>query len=208
MVERLNLEETLENLKKWRECGDEDALTLLVLSNQGLVKHFARKYASDVISREDLESIGNEAMIRAIHRFDYINKSIHCFSTYIGNSIEHEISIQFRKNNKHSHVISFNQPIYEDKDGDVINIGSLISSDSEKDFDRQDNTILIKQLLACLTEKECQIIILRYGLDGYQERSLEEVGQILGYTIQGVHYQEQKALKKMKNPTIIKDYIF
>jgi len=197
---RLSLEETLENLKKWRESRDEEALALLVMSNQRLVKHFAYKYGNHVISSEDLESIGNEALIRAIHQFDYINRDIECFSSYISSAITHQISVEFRKNNKHSHVISFNQPIYQDKDGNVINIDSLVSSGSEKDIDKRTVAFTIKELLNRLTLKERQIIILRYGLDGNQERTLEEVGEILGYTRQGVHYQEQKALQKMKKP--------
>lgn len=208
MVKRLTLEETLENLKKWREHGDEDALTLLVLSNQGLVKYFAYKYGNDVISSEDLQSIGNEALIRAIHQFNYINRSIEGFSSYISTAIEHQIILEFKKNNKHSHVISFNQPIYEDRDGNSISIENAVDSDSVKSIDNQNNILVIRQLLTYLTEKERQIIILRYGLDCGQERTLEEVGDILGYSRQGIYYREQKALKKMRKPCMLEKYDF
>lgn len=171
-----------------------------MLSNQGLVKYFAYKYDSGVIPREDLESIGNEALIRAIHQFDYINKSIEAFSTYIGNSIEHEINVQFKKNNKHSHVISLNQPIYENNDGNTLDLENMIDSNSEKEFDKKNDIYVVRKLLTYLTEKERQVIILRYGLDGSEERTLEEVGNFLGCTKQAIYQQEQKALEKMRRP--------
>lgn len=200
MTKRLNFKKTLENLKKWREQRDEEALTSLVLGNQRLVKHFALKYGNEVISCEDLESICNEALIRAIHQFDYINKSIQCFPSYITTAMEHQISVEFKKSNKHSHVISLNHPVYQDKDGNTINIGSIIGSDFEKDSDREIKAIVIGEILQDLSEKERQIIYLRYGFDCSQKRSLGDVGAILGCTRQAVSQKEQKILKKLRSP--------
>lgn len=197
MVKRLGLQETLEKLKLWRESFDEDALTALVLSNQGLVKHFAYKYGNNVISSEDLQSIGNEALIRAIYQFDYINRPIEGFSSYIMVAIEHEISVEFRKNNKHSHVISLNQPLYQAEDGDSINFENIISSDSEKLFEHKLNSNIVREFLNLLTPREREIIILRYGLDRNQPRTLAEIATIFGCTKQAINLIEQKTLRKM-----------
>ena len=63
---------------------------------------------------------------------------------------------------------------------------------------------MIRHLLTYLTEKERRVIILRYGLDGSEERTLEEVGEFLGCTRQAVYQQEQKALQKMRKPMFTK----
>jgi len=208
MSKRLSLEETLYQLKNWRESGDKEALTLLVLSNQGLVFLFANKYCNNVIPREDLQSICNEALIRAIHQFDYVNRPIEGFSSYIATAIEREISTQFKINNRHSHVMSFNQPIYEDKDGNSIKLEDTIDSGSEKELENKNNQYVVQELLTNLTSKERQAIILRYGLDGNGEKTLEEVGQILGYTRQGIYFLEKKALVKMKKAISITNPLF
>ena len=200
MVERLSLDETLEQLKKWHEYGDKEALTLLVLSNQRLVKHFARKYGNEVISVEDLESISNEALIRAINSFDYINKPIQGFPSYIMTAIQHQISIEFRSNNKHRHVLSLNQPIHEDKDGETINLEGMIGFDLEEDLNRAMQASALEEALQHLNPKQRQILTLRYGLVDRQNRTFEEVGDILGCTRQAVSQQEKKALQKLRKP--------
>lgn len=67
----------------------------------------------------------------------------------------------------------------------------------------------INQALKCLTLKEAAVIRLRFGLDCGQERTLEEVGKILGVTRERVRQLEFRALKKLRQPGAcdnLKDY--
>ena len=59
----------------------------------------------------------------------------------------------------------------------------------------------INKALKCLTLKEAAVIRLRFGLDCGQERTLEEVGKILGVTRERVRQLEFRALKKLRQPT-------
>ena len=67
----------------------------------------------------------------------------------------------------------------------------------------------INKALQCLTLKEAAVIRLRFGLDCGQERTLEEVGRILGVTRERVRQLEFRALKKLRQPGAcenLKDY--
>lgn len=67
----------------------------------------------------------------------------------------------------------------------------------------------IDQVMAGLTEKEGQVIRLRFGLDDGIPRSLEEIGRIMSVTRERVRQIEEKALKKLresKNKTLQEYY--
>lgn len=58
----------------------------------------------------------------------------------------------------------------------------------------------INKALKCLTLKEAAVIRLRFGLDSGRQRTLEEVGKILGVTRERVRQLEFRALKKLRQP--------
>ena len=67
----------------------------------------------------------------------------------------------------------------------------------------------INKELVCLTPKEIAVIRLRFGLDRGEQRTLEEVGKILGITRERVRQLESRALKKLRQPGTcdsLKDY--
>ena len=69
--------------------------------------------------------------------------------------------------------------------------------------------INISKALKCLTLKEAAVIRLRFGLDCGHERTLEEVGKILGVTRERIRQLEFRALKKLRQPGAcenLKDY--
>lgn len=68
----------------------------------------------------------------------------------------------------------------------------------------------INELLEDLTEREKKVIILRFGLEDGQPRTLEEVGKVFNVTRERIRQIEAKALRKLKNPVRsrkIKDYL-
>lgn len=59
---------------------------------------------------------------------------------------------------------------------------------------------VVQDVLRELSDKEREILILRFGLDGIAERTLEEIGRRYGVTRERIRQIEAKALKKLMNP--------
>ncbi len=213
MARRLTLDETKKCLKAWKELADKDALEVLTVCNGGLVVHFAKKYLGKGLTFEELQSAGNEGLLRGINKFDYKERAIEGFSSYISIAIENQIKIELRKYRKHSHVLSFDQPIGQNKEGDDLKIEDIISTDAEqliKDVISGMKIDIVRESLKCLTSREQQIILLRYGLDDTHKKTQEEVAEIFGCSKTTISRQEEKALVKMRHPRNtkkLKDFI-
>ncbi|HEV2593091.1 MAG TPA: sigma-70 family RNA polymerase sigma factor [Gaiellaceae bacterium] len=95
-------------------------------------------------------------------------------------------------------VASLDKPVGE---GDSASYGDLFAS-SEAQPDEQVEIELTEKALhaavAQLSEREQQILTLRYGLNGAEEpKSLEEIGRILGVTRERVRQIEGEALRRL-----------
>ena len=58
--------------------------------------------------------------------------------------------------------------------------------------------VRLKQRITKLTDKEQRVLILRYGLTGEGEKTLEEVGSVLNVTRERIRQIESKALRKLR----------
>ena len=213
MARRLTLEETKNFLRAWRELGDQEAAEGLIVCNSGLVGYIAKKYMGKGLSFDELKSAGTEGLLNAINKFDYNEKPMESFSSYISIAIENQIRLELRKYNKHSHVLSFEQPIGQNKDGDDMRIEDIIGTDGEELLEEIISNMkidIVRNALQCLTSREQQIILMRYGFDDAHKKTLEELAELFGCSRATVAKQEQKALVKMRHPRNtrkLKDFI-
>ena len=116
-------------------------------------------------------------------------------------SLETEIPIE--KINKYlqysQDTVSF-QANLEDGENTFEN---LLSSDNDIEEDVCNDMIkeAIKKAFKTLTEKEIQVLTLRFGLDNGNPRTLDEVGNIMGITRERVRQIESKALRGLRHPS-------
>ncbi len=88
--------------------------------------------------------------------------------------------------------ISLEMPI-NSSEGSVL--GDLIAQEEEADWETR---IDLENLLERLTEKEREVIRLRYGLEGHTAMTLDAVGKLLGISKERVRQLESRAIRKLR----------
>jgi RNA polymerase sigma factor (sigma-70 family) len=79
---------------------------------------------------------------------------------------------------------------------------SLIGLDyPEQEMVEEDMARITKDKLDSLTPREAKILRLRFGFDGGEGRTLEEVGKIFGISRTQIMHIEQRALRHMRHPS-------
>ncbi|MGH9296755.1 MAG: RNA polymerase sigma factor RpoD, partial [Acidimicrobiales bacterium] len=98
-------------------------------------------------------------------------------------------------------TISLEQPMGDEED---FSLSDLIEDQSaEVPADAATRMLLneaVKRALGELTEREQEVVRLRFGLDDGRVRTLEEVGQIFGVTRERIRQIEMKTLAKLRHP--------
>jgi RNA polymerase primary sigma factor len=97
--------------------------------------------------------------------------------------------------------LSLDSPVGEE---DESNLGDFIQDESvENPADAATKMMLsdaVGEVLGELSEREQEIVRLRFGLDGGQARTLEEVGKAFGVTRERIRQIEAKTLAKLRHP--------
>ena len=108
-------------------------------------------------------------------------------------------------------TISLEQPISEEED---FSLSDLIEDHTaEVPVDAATRMLLneaVKRALSELSEREQEVVRLRFGLDDGRIRTLEEVGQIFGVTRERIRQIEMKTLAKLRHPMVsrpLRDYV-
>ena len=98
--------------------------------------------------------------------------------------------------------VSLETPIGEEEDS---HLGDFIEDqDAPAPAEAASFMMLREQLedvLGTLTDREEQVLRLRFGLDDGRSRTLEEVGQVFGVTRERIRQIEAKALRKLRHPS-------
>lgn len=116
--------------------------------------------------------------------------------------IANEILMYFRSQKKMQGEVSINDTIDVDKDGNPLTYLDVISVDEDiaDSVDLRIHTARLCELVNTkLDEREKEIIILRYGLEGYKPLTQREVANHLRISRSYVSRIEKKALEKLRD---------
>ena len=98
--------------------------------------------------------------------------------------------------------VSLETPIGEEEDSHLGDFVPDESNMSPEDFTVHEMLKEeISDVLLTLTEREEQVLRLRFGLDDGSSKTLEEVGQMFGVTRERIRQIEAKALRKLRHPS-------
>ncbi len=199
----LSTEEEVYYIHLLREGTEEEAKAakeILIERNMRLVAHIAKKYQNSDEDMEDLISTGTIGLIKAVLSFDAGKGRL---ATYACRCIDNELLMLFRAKKKSSKEVSLYEPIGTDKEGNEISLLDIMEQkqmDAVEQLQLRENLMKLETLLGTvLSDREREILLLRYGLCGKKERSQREIGQSLGISRSYVSRIEKKALLKLKN---------
>ncbi len=182
------------------KAGDKAARDVLIVRNLRLVAHIVKKYNTQERETDDLISIGTIGLIKSIDTFD-AEKGIR-LATYASRCIDNELLMMLRSGKKQSKEVYLYEPIGSDKEGNEINLLDVIESTDEDIIDVFELKENVKKLYdfinTSLTDREKEIILLRYGLHGTKEITQREIADQLGISRSYVSRIEKKALKKLR----------
>ncbi len=194
----LSIEEEIYLLDRFYQDGEE-VRRILIERNLRLVVYIARKFENTGIQIEDLISIGTIGLIKAINTFRPEKKIK--LATYASRCIENEILMFLRKNSSRRSELSIDEPLNVDWDGNELLLSDVLSSGEDEGLRRVEEEVdkqLLRSAIAKLSPREKEIITLRFGLDGKEERTQKEVADYLGISQSYISRLEKRIISRLK----------
>lgn len=143
--------------------------------------HTFKKYYTQTGDVDDLISIGTIGLIKAVNTYR-ADKKIK-LTTYAARCIENEILMYLRKTRKLAGEVSLSETLDTDGDGSNLSILDLIRVEDDM-LEELDTRDACRKVRVCveqvLEERERQVIVGRYGLDGKPPRTQREIAAQCG----------------------------
>ena len=189
LVEFSNQEEKLKAIK-----------SILIERNLRLVVYIARKFENTGIHMEDLISIGTIGLIKSINTFNPTKKIK--LATYASRCIENEILMFLRRTNKLKTEVSIDEPLNVDWDGNELLLSDILGTEPDiiyRNIEEEVDKKLLKQALLKLSEREREIVELRFGFSSQgKEKTQKEVADLLGISQSYISRLEKKIILRLK----------
>lgn len=182
-------------------AGDncEYAKQKLIEHNLRLVVYVAKKFPNSEVDMEDLISIGSLGLIKAINSYKS-DKNIK-IATYASKCIENEILMYLRKISKQKQVVSLDEPLNVDSEGNQLVLFDLLPNESDcpqEDMEKSTEKQILWKVINKLGEREKEIMVLRFGLSGGEELTQKEVADNLGISQSYISRLEKKIVVRIK----------
>ena len=187
------------------EAGEEQAKQRLIEHNLRLVVFIARRFENTGVNLEDLISIGTIGLIKAIgtYRRDRNIK----LATYASRCIENEILMHIRKISNQKAEISLDEPINMDYDGNELLLSDILGTDEDVVTGKLEEDVdlyLLRQALGELPDREREIVLMRYGLEGRKELTQKEVAQRMGISQSYISRLEKRIMLRLRREILTK----
>lgn len=183
-----------------RMAADPDGVKkALIERNLRLVVYIARKFENTGVGIEDLISIGTIGLIKAVNTFDPTKKIK--LATYASRCIENEILMTLRRSSRLKSEVSFDEPLNVDWDGNELLLSDILGTDNDiicRDLEREVDYQLLSAAISRLSGREQQIMTMRFGLGGGEEKTQKEVADSLGISQSYISRLEKRIIKRLK----------
>ena len=183
--------------------GSTEARQTLIEHNLRLVVYIARRFENTGVNIEDLISIGTIGLIKAIGTFR-ADKNIK-LATYASRCIENEILMFLRKLSARRSEVSIDEPLNTDWDGNELLLCDVLGTDGDevmKPLEDDEERRMLMDAVMRLDERERTIILMRFGLDGYEELTQKEVAELLGISQSYISRLEKRIILRLRRELV------
>lgn len=181
------------------DSGDESAKQVLIERNLRLVVFIARRFENTGINLEDLISIGTIGLIKAVGTYQR-NKNIK-LATYASRCIENEILMYIRKISNQRTEVSLDEPINLDYDGNELLLSDILGTDEDMIMRPLEDAVdlrLLRQAVRELPQREREIVVMRFGLEGHKELTQKEVATQMGISQSYISRLEKRIMLRLR----------
>ena len=149
-----------------------------------------------------------------VHMVEVINKATRCNRKLVQElgreptmeEVAAELHLPVEKiieaNRTAADTLSLDTPVGDEED---TTIGSFVEDDNTPGpADATSNALLseaLAEILGTLTQREAEVIRMRFGMYDGRPHTLEEVGQTFGVTRERIRQIENKAIRKLRHPS-------
>lgn len=185
------------------EQGSEISKQRLIEHNLRLVVYISRRFESSGVNLEDLISIGTIGLIKAISTYR-LDKNIK-LATYASRCIENEILMHLRKISNQRTEISLDEPINMDYDGNELLLSDILGTDEDmilRPLEDDVDLCVLRQALNKLNDREKEIVVMRFGLEGHKELTQKEIADKMGISQSYISRLEKKIMNRLKKEMI------
>ena len=178
---------------------NEEARTVLIERNLRLVVYIAKRFENTGTGIEDLISIGTMGLIKAVNTFRS-DKNIK-LATYASRCIENEILMYIRKNSGQRCEVSLDEPLSVDFEGNEFLLSDILGNEEDSvsyELEQREERQMVRAAVADLDPRERELIELRYGLAGGEERTQKEVADLLGISQSYISRLEKRILSRLR----------
>ena len=198
LKEPLSKEEEIKYVEK-SISGDTDARNILIEHNLRLVVFLSKKYENTGIDLEDLVSIGTIGLIKGVNTYK-LDKNIK-LATYVSRCIDNEILMFLRKNKRRKGEISFEDSLSYDSEGNELHLEDILGTEDNivtRPIEEELEKKILYTELKNLSDRDKEIMTLRYGLLGKKEMTQKEVAETLGISQSYISRIEKKVINKLR----------
>lgn len=171
----------------------------LIEHNLRLVVYVAKRFSSSDVDVDDLISIGSLGLIKAVNTFN-CDKNIK-LATYASKCIENEILMYLRKISKQKQMVSLDEPLNVDSEGNELVLFDLLPSEDncpQDDMEKSTEKKILWRVINKLNDREKEIMVMRFGLTGGEELTQKEVADSLGISQSYISRLEKKIVVRIR----------
>ena len=122
-------------------------------------------------------------------------------ATYASRCIENEILMHIRKISNQKTEVSLDEPINMDCDGNELLLSDILGTDEDmimKPLEEDVDLCVLRQILRELPQREREIVLMRFGLEGRKELTQKEVAQKMGISQSYISRLEKKIMLRLR----------